>query len=121
MSNRECVYVIRREPAEGGESPNRRVAEIMVEIRVFYPHLGQENEAFEVLEDSFIEAQAALLETGRVNKNKLEMTEAPLVKKEHGAQEYELVSIVWECTGCGALVSNTPQHDRMHSKTRSQM
>jgi hypothetical protein len=36
-----------------------------------------------------------------------------------GGQEYELVSVVWECLGCGAMVSNTPQHDRMHLKTRS--
>lgn len=34
-------------------------------------------------------------------------------------QEYDLIAIMWECKGCGAAVSNTPQHDRMHNKTRS--
>lgn len=36
-----------------------------------------------------------------------------------GAQEYELIAVMWECTGCGAIISNTPQHDKMHNKTRS--
>jgi hypothetical protein len=34
-------------------------------------------------------------------------------------QEYELIGILWECLGCGAVISNTPQHDKMHNKTRS--
>jgi hypothetical protein len=36
-----------------------------------------------------------------------------------GGQNYDLIAIMWECLGCGAMVSNTPQHDRMHNKTRS--
>jgi hypothetical protein len=36
-----------------------------------------------------------------------------------GGQEYELVSILWSCNGCGGVVDNTPQHDRYHIKTRS--
>lgn len=41
------------------------------------------------------------------------------VRQDEDGQEYVLISVVWECAGCGAMVSNTPQHDRMHNKTRS--
>lgn len=37
MGHRPHVYVIRREWAPGGESPNAHVPEITVEVRVFWP------------------------------------------------------------------------------------
>lgn len=48
-------------------------------------------------------------------------TDIKKYKKEDiaGAQEYELINVFWECLGCGVVVSNTPQHDRMHNKTRT--
>jgi len=51
---------------------------------------------------------------------KIESIVSTKSRKEVGdGQDYDLISIVWECRGCGAMVSNTPQHDRMHNKTRS--
>lgn len=43
------------------------------------------------------------------------------VRQDDGGQEYDLISILWECKGCGGVVSNTPQHDKMHTKTRSKV
>lgn len=37
MSQRASVYVVRRIPTDGGESPNRFVPQITIEIRVFFP------------------------------------------------------------------------------------
>jgi hypothetical protein len=49
-----------------------------------------------------------------------------IVENKKGAQtqdgqEYDLIGVLWECKGCGVVVSHTPQHDKMHNKTRSQV
>jgi hypothetical protein len=41
------------------------------------------------------------------------------VRQDDGGQEYELLSVLWICKGCGAVIGDTPQHDKMHMKTRS--
>lgn len=38
MTTREHVYAINRVPFQGPPSPNNGVDEIMVEVRIFYPH-----------------------------------------------------------------------------------
>lgn len=37
MGRRQSVYVVRKIPTDGGESPNRTVPQVTVEIRVHYP------------------------------------------------------------------------------------
>jgi hypothetical protein len=47
------------------------------------------------------------------------MTPENIQKTEPGGQEYTLITILWTCNGCGCVVVDTKQHDKMHNKTRS--
>jgi len=55
MGHREAVYVIQREPADPGVSPNRVLGEITAEIRVFFPYDSMELAA-DLLHKAYMDA-----------------------------------------------------------------
>lgn len=64
MSSRPNVYVCRRVPVDGGESPNAFYPQVTVELRTFYPS-RQVERALEEFEVAVVEARQKLEEKVR--------------------------------------------------------
>jgi hypothetical protein len=62
MGHRPHVYVIRREPADPGVSPNQYVPQITVEVRAYWP-ARERHRVRAILDEAYAEAVAALDES----------------------------------------------------------